>query len=116
LVKEVSKLVMPAGNSSVLNTVFNLTDKCHPIKLSVVVMMHSTHSSPKLELENTYQEPSSSISNQLSLMKSELELIDNSSTLNNSSPEKKMLQITLLEDIIPLVKKSLIFAWTESEN
>jgi len=79
-------------------------------------MMHSIHSSPKLELENMYQEPSSSISNQLSLMKSELELIDNFSTLNNSSPEKKMLQITLLEDIIPLVKKLLIFAWTESEN
>jgi hypothetical protein len=50
------------------------------------------------------------------LMKSEPELTDNYSTPNNWSPEKKMPPITLLEDTIPSVKKSLISALTESEN
>ena len=79
-------------------------------------MMPSTLSSPKPELENTYQEPSSSIWNQPSLIKSEPELTDNSSTQSNLSPEKKMLLTTSPEDTTPLVKKLLIFAWTESEN
>ena len=49
-------------------------------------------------------------------MKLELELTDNFSTLNNSSQEKKMPLTTLLEVTIPSVKKSLIFALTESES
>jgi len=49
-------------------------------------------------------------------MKSEPELIDNYSTPNNWSPEKKMPLITSPEDIIPSVKKSSIFALIESEN
>ncbi len=79
-------------------------------------MMPSTLSSPKPEPENTYQEPSSSIWNQPSLIKSEPELTDNSSTQSNLSPEKKMLPTTSPEDTTLLVKKLLIFAWTESEN
>ena len=52
-VKPVSKSVMPVGNYSVSNTVSSLTDKCHLIRLSVVVMMLSTLSSVKLVLVNT---------------------------------------------------------------
>jgi len=91
-------------------------DKCHLTKLSEVVMMLSTLSSQKLVLVNTSQDVSSLIWNPPSLMKSEPEPTDNYSTLNNWSPVKKMLPITSPEDITPLVKKSLTFAWTESEN
>ena len=72
--------------------------------------MLSIHSSPKLELENTSQDLSSLIYNQQLLIKLEQELTDNSSILNNLSPEKKMLLITSLEDITPLENKSSIFA------
>jgi hypothetical protein len=79
-------------------------------------MMLSTPSSQKLVLVNTSQELFSSISNQLSLIKSEPEPTDNSSIPNNLSPEKKMLLITSPEDITPSERKSSISAWTESEN
>jgi hypothetical protein len=49
----------------------------------------------------------------LSLMKLELEPTDNFSTQNNSFLERKMLPTTSPEDIIPLVKKSLISVSTE---
>ena len=78
--------------------------------------MPSIHSSHKLELVNTSQDVSSSISNQLSLIKLELEPTDNFSTLNNSSLERKMLLTTSLEATTPLVKKSSISASTESES
>ena len=116
MVKEVFKSVTPVGNCSVLSMVFSQTDKCHPIKLSEVVMMHSTLSSLKPVPESTSQEPSSSIWNQLSSIKSELEHTDNSSTLNNLSQEKKMLLTTSPEDITQSERKSSICAWTESEN
>lgn len=116
LVKEVFKSAMLVGNCSVLNTEFSQTVKCHQIKQSEEVMMPSIHSSHKLELVNTSQDVSSSISNQLSLIKLELEPTDNFSTLNNWSQEKKMLPTTSPEDIIPLENKSLIFALTELES
>ena len=109
-VKPVSKSVMPVGNYSVSNTVSSLTDKCHLIRLSVVVMMLSTLSSVKQVLVNTYQDVYSLISNQPLLMKSELVLTDNYSTQNNLFLEKKMLLTISLEDIIPLVKKLSISA------
>ena len=115
-VKPVSKSVMPVGNYSVSNTVSSLTDKCHLIKLSVVVMMLSTLSSVKLVLVNMSQDAYSSISNQLLSMKSELVLTDNSSTQNNSFLVKKMLLTTSLEVIILSVKKSSISVSIESEN
>merc|ERR1711970_1211922 len=90
--------------------------KCHQTNPLVVVMMLSTPSSQRLVLVNTSQEPSSSISSQPLLMKSEPELTDNSSIQNNSSQERKMLQTTSPEDITPLVRKSSISASTESEN
>ena len=114
--KPVSKLVTPAGNSSALSTESNLTVKCPLIRPSEVVMMLSTPSSLKLEPESTSQEPCSSIWNQLSSMRWELEPTDNYSTLNNSSQERKMPLTTLPEDITPLVRKSSISASTESEN
>merc|ERR1711988_995419 len=80
------------------------------------VTMLSTPSSPRLVLVNTSQEPSSSISSQPLLMKSEPEPTDNSSIQSNSSPVKKMLPTTSPEDITPLVKKSLISALIESES
>lgn len=79
-------------------------------------MMPSTPSSVKPVPANTSQEPSSSISNPPSSMKSELEHTDNYSTLNNSFQEKKTLPTTSPEVTTPLVKKLLISASTESEN
>ena len=114
--KPVSKSVMHAGNSSVSNTVFSQTVKCHQINQLVVVMMPSTPSSLKPELESMSQELSSSISKQLSLMKLELEPTDNFSTQNNSSQERKMPPTTSPEVTTPLVKKSLISASIESES
>ncbi|GFZ18855.1 tubulin alpha-2 chain [Actinidia rufa] len=52
----------------------------------------------------------------LSLMRLGLEHIANSSTRNSSSVARKMQLITLLVDIIQLGKRSLIFAWIESES
>merc|ERR1712185_81459 len=90
--------------------------KCHPINPSVVVTMLSTPSSPRLVPVSTSQEPSSSISSQPLLMKSEPEPTDNSSIQSNSSQVKKMLPTTSPEDITPLVRKSSISASTESES
>jgi len=115
-VKPVSKSVMPVGNYSVSNTVSNLTDKCHLIKLSVEVMMLSTLSSVKLVLVNTSQDVYSLISNQLLSMRSELVLTDNYSTQNNLFLVKKMPLTISLEVTIPLVKKSSISVSTESES
>lgn len=103
-------MVMLVGNCSALNMEFSLMDKCHLTKQLVVAMMHSTLSSVKLELENMYQDASSSIWSQPLLIKSEPEHTDNFSTLNNLFQEKRMLLTTLLEDITPLEKKLLIFA------
>merc|ERR1712167_493995 len=115
-IKLVSKSVTPAGSSSALSTESSQMVKCHQTNPSVVVMMLSTPSSPRLVPESTSQELSSLILNQPSLMKSELEPTDNSSIQNNSSLVKKMPPTTSLEDITPLVKKSSISASTESEN
>ena len=79
-------------------------------------MTPSTLSFQKPVLVNTYQDQFSLIQNQQLLMRSEQEHTDNYSTLNNLFQVKKTLQTTLLEVITPLVKKSLIFAQTESEN
>jgi hypothetical protein len=49
-------------------------------------------------------------------MKLELVLTDNFSIQSNSFQEKKMLLITLQEDITQLEKKLLIFVLIESEN
>merc|ERR1712100_493838 len=94
----------------------NLTVKCHLTKPSEEVMMLSTPFSLKPVPENTSQDPSSSISNQPLLMKSEPEPTDNSSTQNNLSLVKKMPLTTSPEVTIPLVKKSSILPLTESEN
>jgi len=78
--------------------------------------MLSTPFSLKPVPENTSQDPSSSISNQPLLMKSEPEPTDNSSTQNNLSLVKKMPLTTSPEVTIPLVKKSSILPLIESEN
>merc|ERR1719337_96881 len=78
--------------------------------------MPSTPSSPRLVPESTSQEPSSSISNQPLLMKSEPEPTDNSSIQSNSSQVRKMLPTTSPEDITPSVRKSSISASIESES
>ena len=49
--------------------------------------------------------------NPLSLMKSELELNANSSTLNNLSLERKMLPTIMLVDTTLLERKLLIWYW-----
>merc|ERR1711881_333093 len=114
--KPVSKLVTPAGSSSASSTESSQMVKCHQTNPSVVVMMLSTPSSPRLVPVSTSQEPSSSILSQPLLMRLEPELTDNSSIQSNSSQVKKMLPTTSPEDITPLVKKSLISASTESES
>merc|ERR1712048_1540389 len=82
----------------------------------VVVMMPSTPSSPRLVLESTSQELSSSISSQPLSMRSELEPTDNSSIQSNSSPERKMPPTTSPEVTTPLVRKSSISVLIESES
>lgn len=110
LVKVVSKLVMPVGSSIAQSTVFNQTVKCHQIRQSVVEMMHSTPSSQKPVLVNTFQELYSLILSQPLSMRLELVHTDNYSTQNSSSQVKKMLPIILLVVTTLSVKKSLIFA------
>ena len=101
---------MPVGSSIAQSTVFSQTVKCHQTRQSVVVMMHSTLSSQKPVLVNTFQELYSLILSQPLLMRLELVHTDNYSTQNNSSQVKKMLPITLLVVTTLLVRKSLIFA------
>ena len=78
--------------------------------------MLSTPFSVKLEPVNTSQDVYFQIQNQLLLMKSEQVHIDNYSIQNNLFLVKKMPPIISLEDIIPSVKKSLIYVSIESEN
>merc|ERR1712212_103000 len=68
--KPVSRSVTPAGNCTALSTVSSLMVRCQVTRPSEVEMIPSTPSSVKLELESTSQEPSSSILNQLSSMRS----------------------------------------------
>merc|ERR1711881_21591 len=114
--KPVSKLVTPAGSSSASSTESSQMVKCHQTNPSVVVMMLSTPSSPRLVPVSTSQDPSSSISSQPLSMRSEPEPTDNSSIQSNSSQVKKMPPTTSPEVTTPLVKKSSISASTESEN
>merc|ERR1711937_865693 len=79
-------------------------------------MMPSTPSSPRLVLESTSQDASSSISSQPSSMRSELVPTDNSSTQSNSSLVKRTPPTTSPEVTTPLVKKSSISVSTESES
>jgi hypothetical protein len=60
---------MRAGNYFVLNTVFNLMDRCHQINQLVVVMTHSTLSLQKQGRENMFLERCSSILSQLLLVR-----------------------------------------------
>merc|ERR1712159_879368 len=115
-VKPVSKLVTPAGSSSASSTVSSLTDKCPLTRPSEEVMMLSTPSSVRPELESTSPDVYSSISSPLSSMRSEPVLTDNCSTLNNSSPVRKTPPTTSPEVTTPLVKKLSTSASTESEN
>merc|ERR1712086_204453 len=115
-VKPVSKLVTPAGSSSASSTESSQTVNCHLTNPSVVVTTLSTPSSPRLVLVSTFQEPSSSISSQPLSMKLEPEPTDNSSIQSNSSQERKTPPTTSLEDITPLVRKSLISVSIESES
>merc|ERR1711934_548122 len=78
--------------------------------------MPSIPSSPRLVLASMSQEPSSLISSQPLSMKLEPEPTDNSSFQSSSSQERRMGPTTSPEVTTPSVRKSLIFAWTESEN
>merc|ERR1719320_1182039 len=80
------------------------------------VMTLSTHSSPKQEQGSTFLVLCFWISNPLSLMKYELELTDSYFILNNLSPEKRMLQITMQGVTTPLEKRLLISVWIGSGN
>merc|ERR1711907_906307 len=81
-----------------------------------VVMMLSTPSSPRLVLVSTSPDASSSILSPPLSMRSEPEPTDNSSTLSNLSPVRKMPPTTSPEVTTPLVRKSSISASTESES
>merc|ERR1712151_233882 len=114
--RPVSRSVTPAGSSSASSTVFSQTVRCHPTRPSVVAMMLSTPSSPRLVLASTSQEPSSLISSQPLSMRSEPEPTDSSSTRSSSSPERKMPPTTSPVVTTPLVRKLLTSALTESES
>merc|ERR1712048_253694 len=79
-------------------------------------MMPSTPSSPRLVLESTSQDASSSISSQPLSMRSELVPTDNSSIQSNLSLVKRMPLTTTPEVTTPSVKKSSISVSTESES
>lgn len=79
-------------------------------------MMLFALSSQRLELENTSQDVSWLTQNQLSLMRLDLELTDNSSIQSNSFLVKRMLPTTSPEVTTPLVEKLSISVLTESEN
>merc|ERR1711959_606028 len=115
-VKLVSRSVTPAGSSSALSTESSQMVRCHQTNPSVVVTMPSTPSSPRLVLASTSQDPSSLISSQPLLMKSEPEPTDSSSTQSNSSPERRMPPTTSPVVTIPLVRKLSTSALTESES
>merc|ERR1712025_929981 len=68
--RPVSRSVTPAGNCTVSSMVSSLMVRCQVTRPSEVEMIPSTPSSVKLELENTCQEPSSSILSQLLSMRS----------------------------------------------
>lgn len=85
-------------------------------KPQVQEMMLSALSSLRLVLVSMSQDVSWLTLSQLLLMKLDLELTDNSSIQSNSSLVRKTLPTTLLEDTTLLVERSLISAWTESEN
>lgn len=69
LAKLVAKLETHVGNCIVWNMEFNLMGKCQVTKPQVVVMIHSTLSSVKLELENMFPELSLWTWNQLQLVR-----------------------------------------------
>mmetsp|Transcript_10038 Transcript_10038/g.14144 ORF Transcript_10038/g.14144 Transcript_10038/m.14144 type:complete len:213 (+) Transcript_10038:175-813(+) len=97
---------MPVGSFTAWNTASNPTDRCPPIKPSVVATMRSTHSFLRLALGNTYPGLYTLIWNQLCAMRSEPELTANCITRNRSSREKRMLPITMLV-VITLLEKRL---------
>merc|ERR1711915_447335 len=114
--KPVSRSVTPAGNCTALSMESSLMVKCQVTKPLEVEMIPSTPSSVRLELENMFQEPFSSILNQLLSMRSVPELTDNFSTLNNRSLERKMLPTTTPVVTTPSEKKSSTWSWIVSES
>merc|ERR1712045_516423 len=114
--RPVSRSVTPAGSSSASSTVSNQTVRCHPTRPSVVAMMLSTPSSPRLVLASTSPALSSSISSPPSSMRSELAPTDSSSTPSSSSPVRKMPLTTSPVVTTPSVRRLLISASTESES
>merc|ERR1712136_655047 len=114
--KPVSRSVTPAGSCTVLSTVSSLMVRCQVTRPPEVEMIPSTPSSVKLELESTSQEPSSSILNQLSSMRSVPVPTVNCSTPNSWSLAKRMPLTTTLVVTTPSVRKSSTLSSTESES
>merc|ERR1712002_228028 len=114
--KPVSRSVTPAGNCTVLSMESSLMVKCQVTKPLEVEMIPSTPSSVKLELENTFHEPFSSILNQLLSMRFVPELTVNFSTLNNLSLERKMPPTTTPVVTTPSEKKLSTWSWIVSES
>ncbi len=103
---------MPAGNSSASNMESLQMDKC----TNNHKMIHSEPSSHKHQQESMYPDPSSSIFNLQSSIKSEQGHTDNYIIPHRWSLPKKMQPITSQEDTIPLESKLLTSLLIESEK
>jgi len=115
-VKQVSEQVKQVGNYSVLNMAYLLMVKCQSINNIKEKNNSKKFSLKKINKVNRYPDVYSLIWNLQSLTKLELAHTGNNSIQSNSSQERKMLAITLLEVAILLGRNSLIFVWIELED
>merc|ERR1711990_707006 len=115
-VRPVSRSVTPVGNFSASSTVSNRTVRCPPIRPSVVAMMLSTPSSPRLVLASTSPALSSSISSPPSSMRFVPAPTDSSSTPSSSSLVRRTPPTTSPVVTTPSVRRLLISASTVSES
>lgn len=106
---------MLLGNSSVSNMAF--------LPMATIIILNSSHMMTLLApflhkppQASLYPDPSCSILNPLSSIKSEPAPIAHSSTPPHSSPENKTLPTTLQEDITQSERKLLTSHWIKSGN
>merc|ERR1712153_169064 len=110
----VTKSVPNSGRSSPTNTVLT-----QPVPITVIPISNSresTFTTTKPPVEDTFQEPSSWISNQEPWTPSELDHSDNSSDQTTSSSDKLVPVTTGLKDITPRVPSSSTPSLMSSER
>merc|ERR1712001_634027 len=110
--RPVARLVTPVGSSTALSTASSQMDTCPRTRPSG--MTPSRPSSPKLALEGTSQEQSSSIWSPLSLTRPDAEHTVNCTTLSSSSTERRTPPTTTPEDTTPSERRLSTLFLTES--